>query len=161
MDPFSGSASTLIVAKKLGRRFLGFEMSEEYSAAGTERLNAANPGDELTGAAEPKMSAPKTWQGKPNKRTRKATESLQKTKPPKKEPLSDRIETIIDEAIHSAWKSLKTDLDAEAVLADEALAEKFFAACEKLGLPGSPEFFATRLTNLNNNASPQQQFAFD
>ncbi len=39
LDPFSGSATTIAVAKKLGRRFLSFELSEQYVELGTERLN--------------------------------------------------------------------------------------------------------------------------
>jgi len=60
LDPFAGSASTLIVARKLGRRVIGFELSEEYTKAGTERLDAAKSGDPLTGAPEPTMSAKQT-----------------------------------------------------------------------------------------------------
>jgi site-specific DNA-methyltransferase (adenine-specific) len=60
IDPFSGSASTLTVARKLGRRVIGFELSEDYTKAGSERLNATKVGDELTGAAEPTMSAKRT-----------------------------------------------------------------------------------------------------
>jgi DNA modification methylase len=60
LDPFSGSSTTLTVAKKLGRKFLGFELSEEYTKLGTDRLAAASVGDRLEGAEEPKVSAPAT-----------------------------------------------------------------------------------------------------
>jgi site-specific DNA-methyltransferase (adenine-specific) len=60
LDPFSGSSTTLTVAKKLGRDFLGFELSEEYAKLGTDRLAAASVGDRLEGAEEPKVSAPAT-----------------------------------------------------------------------------------------------------
>ena len=38
LDPFSGSATTLTVAKKLGRKFFGFELSKEYAKLGRKRL---------------------------------------------------------------------------------------------------------------------------
>lgn len=60
LDPFSGSATTLAVAKKLGRRFLGFEVSEAYVAEGMKRLAATQTGAPLEGAPEPTMSAPRT-----------------------------------------------------------------------------------------------------
>ena len=60
LDPFSGSATTLAVAKKLERQFLGFELSKEYSVQGMKRLNVIQPGDKLDGAEEPKVSAPAT-----------------------------------------------------------------------------------------------------
>jgi len=64
LDPFSGSATTLAVAKKLGRRFLGFDLSADYVKQGTERLARIHPGDPLDGAEEPTMSAPSTANGK-------------------------------------------------------------------------------------------------
>ena len=64
LDPFSGSATTLAVAKKLGRRWLGFELSPDYVKRGTERLAAIRPGDPLDGAPEPTMSAPTTANGR-------------------------------------------------------------------------------------------------
>lgn len=64
LDPFSGSASTLVTAKKLRRQFVGFDLSQDYVTRGLERLAAVQPGDELTGAPEPTMSAPATWAGR-------------------------------------------------------------------------------------------------
>ncbi|WP_397569343.1 DNA-methyltransferase [Schlesneria sp. T3-172] len=60
LDPFSGSATTAAVAKKLHRNFLAFDISEEYIARGLTRLAKINPGDVLDGAPEPKVSAPAT-----------------------------------------------------------------------------------------------------
>lgn len=38
VDPFAGSGTTLVAAKKLGRHFLGFEISEEYCKIARERI---------------------------------------------------------------------------------------------------------------------------
>jgi site-specific DNA-methyltransferase (adenine-specific) len=38
LDPFCGSGTTLVAAKKLGRHFLGFEISAEYCAIARRRL---------------------------------------------------------------------------------------------------------------------------
>jgi|GEM_PF-3585345 len=64
VDPFSGSGTTLAVAKKLGRDYLGFDLSPEYAAQGQKRMRAIRVGEKLDGAPEPLMSAPATWQGK-------------------------------------------------------------------------------------------------
>ncbi|UUO06455.1 site-specific DNA-methyltransferase [Blastopirellula sp. J2-11] len=64
LDPFAGSGSTLVVAKKLGRRHLGFEMSPEYAAAAQTRIDEVKSGDPLTGSPEPSMSAPSTANGR-------------------------------------------------------------------------------------------------
>ncbi len=63
LDPFSGSATTLAVAKKLKRKYLGYELSEDYVKAGRLRLKAIEPGDPLNGPENPLVSAPKTSEG--------------------------------------------------------------------------------------------------
>ena len=60
LDPFSGSATTLVVAKKLGRDYLGFDLSKDYVQRGTARLKKVKSGDLLEGAAQPTRSAPAT-----------------------------------------------------------------------------------------------------
>jgi site-specific DNA-methyltransferase (adenine-specific) len=64
LDPFGGSGTTLAVAKKLRRHFLGYELSQQYSEQIRKRLAAIKPGDPLDGAAEPLVSCPKTADGR-------------------------------------------------------------------------------------------------
>ena len=63
LDPFSGSGTTLAVAKKLGREFLGCELSPDYVKYATDRLEKINAGDPLDGPADPVASAPSTANG--------------------------------------------------------------------------------------------------
>ena len=43
LDPFAGSGTTLAVAKRLRRRYLGVELSKEYAEAVRERLQTVQP----------------------------------------------------------------------------------------------------------------------
>jgi site-specific DNA-methyltransferase (adenine-specific) len=42
LDPFVGSGTTCIVAKKLGRRFVGIDINGEYVAMARKRAEAVN-----------------------------------------------------------------------------------------------------------------------
>jgi site-specific DNA-methyltransferase (adenine-specific) len=46
-DPFVGTGTTLAVAKKLGRRYLGYEISSTFAKAARKRITAAKEGDPL------------------------------------------------------------------------------------------------------------------
>src|SRR5687768_11867046 len=75
LDPFSGSATTLAVAKKLGRRYVGFDLSKEYVRLGRARLKSIQSGDPLNGAPEPRVSAPATPKNGKKPRKRKAAKN--------------------------------------------------------------------------------------
>lgn len=163
MDPFSGSASTLIVAKKLGRRFVGFEMSDEYAAAGSKRLDETAVGDELTGAPEPKMSAPKTWQGRNNKRTKKIRDELAAADADYR-PLAERISELLDEGVWAAFQDVAPGLSPAQLFEDVARSEQFFAACSQLGNTDSQENCRARLARVLKTRRKTQenlQFAAD
>jgi len=63
LDPFAGSGTTLAVAKKLGRDWLGCELSTDYVKYATDRLQEIRSGDPLDGPADPIASAPSTANG--------------------------------------------------------------------------------------------------
>jgi site-specific DNA-methyltransferase (adenine-specific) len=60
LDPFAGSGTTLAVAKKLYRAYLGIELSADYVKAIESRLDGIIEGDPPSGAADPRTSAPAT-----------------------------------------------------------------------------------------------------
>lgn len=71
LDPFTGSGTTLAVAKKLERQYIGFELSQEYADQAQKRLHSIEPGDPLDGAENPLTSVSAT-PDKPKQRRRRA-----------------------------------------------------------------------------------------
>jgi len=64
LDPFAGSGTTVAVAKKLGRNYLGCELSSDYVEYATDRLERIKVGAPLDGPADPVASAPSTKNGR-------------------------------------------------------------------------------------------------
>ncbi|GIW82386.1 MAG: hypothetical protein KatS3mg105_4193 [Gemmatales bacterium] len=64
LDPFAGSGTTLAVAKKLGRKWLGIELSKNYAVRANARLASITVGDPLSGSPNPLLSAPPTVPGR-------------------------------------------------------------------------------------------------
>ncbi len=71
LDPFAGSGTTLAVAKKLRRAYVGCELSESYADQVRKRLDLIRPGDPLEGPENPLASSPTTAQGRKLGTTRK------------------------------------------------------------------------------------------
>lgn len=74
LDPFAGSGTTLAVAKKLGRRWFGFELSANYFSRIQTRLDEIHEGDPLEGSELPTLSAPSTANGKKRKPRKNSVE---------------------------------------------------------------------------------------
>ncbi|MBI4717399.1 MAG: site-specific DNA-methyltransferase [Planctomycetes bacterium] len=68
LDPFGGSGTTPAAARKLGRRYVAFELSKEYAKKIEARLARITPGDPLEGPEDALRSAPKTNNGRKLKR---------------------------------------------------------------------------------------------
>ncbi|MDG1893716.1 MAG: DNA methyltransferase [Fuerstiella sp.] len=153
LDPFSGSASTLVVAKKLNRQVVGFELSEEYAKAGSVRLAEAAAGHELTGAPEPTMSAPRTWQ---KKSTRSSKSIRGKSHDTASDSLSEQISVMIDRGVLSAYAECRIASLAE-LTKDEEPRKRFVSACRNLGIPGQSDFLVQRLQDVFDRLPAEQQ----
>lgn len=142
LDPFAGSGTTLAVAKKLDRKFLGFELSKNYANQVSARLATARIGDPLLGPQDSALSSPPTKNKKP---TRPKTAVASAEAPPaSNKPSDSRTHAGIAEAFFAAGDGFPVD----RVIADPDLNQQFLSACTRLGLPGSAYDWNHGLMNL-------------
>jgi DNA modification methylase len=151
LDPFSGSATTLAVAKKLLRKQIGFDLSPDYVKQGTQRLALIRVGDALDGATEPTMSAPKT------------TDKRNSARKPKSKPDLSPLESVLENAalaqeewsseafaagLIEAFRRVNEGFSLDRVIADPDLNAALANSCKALGLPGDIRFWNRQLFRL-------------
>lgn len=150
LDPFSGSATTLAVAKKLNRRYIGFELSEEYADYGRERLEQIRIGDPLNGSAEPTKSAPKTSSKSKSSRNKNKTQSQQKEFAYEEQVAATQLELTIN-GVAEAFHICHDGYSVERVVLDPAANEQFQDVCRRFGLAGDARTWNTMLFKLRKS----------
>ncbi len=114
LDPFCGSGTTVCAAKKLGRQWMGFELSEDYVGFINQRLDQTAIGDPIDGPEDPVKSAPSTANGKRRKK-----------------PFTEETEKVVVEEYE------KAGYPADYILCNKELNAEFIAGCTKKGIGGS------------------------
>lgn len=127
LDPFGGSGTTMCVAKKLGRHWMGLELSEEYVKYIGERLERTKIGDAIDGPEDPIESAPSTAQGKK-----------------KKSGFDEKTEKAVIESYAKAAQGYPVDY----LLCNEELDAAFIKECLSRGIGGNAAVWNRYLLHL-------------
>ncbi len=129
LDPFGGSGTTMCVAKKLGRRWMGFELSPDYAKYIDQRLSKTSIGDAIDGPEDPIESAPTTAEGKRRKSSFNAS---------------------TEKAVTEAYASI--GFPADYLLCDKELNAEFTSRCLEKGLGGNAYVWNRYLLSLRKAA---------
>lgn len=138
LDPFSGSGTTTAVAKKLGRKYLAFDLSEEYVRLGRERLESIRVGDPLDGSAEPLVSAPTTASRQGKGKGRKAPRKAASPANAATDSAAQRQLELTMAGVVEAFAAAHRGYSADRVVVDPELNAEFTTACREKGLVGEP-----------------------
>ncbi len=132
LDPFGGSGTTMTVAKKLGRKWIGLELSGEYVRYINERLEKTEVGGAIDGSEDPIKSAPSTANGKRRKK-----------------PFDEKTQNIVINAYQMAGKGYPVDY----LLCDKELNAAFVGECLKQGIGGNAYVWNRYLLRLRKSGS--------
>ena len=170
-DPFGGSGTTLAVAKKLNRQFLGTEMSRDYVKQIRERLKACKNGDSLDGPEDPVSSAPKTANGrrlsgvsangsKNGNARRRSTIRLGTAPTTSKEEYASPVDrekqlrkdisrlTDYDDVLVQAYRKAAEGFSLDRMLADPELLHAFCEECRASNVPMTLAHWNRRLVRI-------------
>jgi site-specific DNA-methyltransferase (adenine-specific) len=153
LDPFAGSGTTLAVAKKLGRRWIGFEISEKYAQKARDRINKALEGQALAGASEPLVSAPKTPKGERINGTKERSVNQRaygRLLSATGKGAIDRAD--IERGIIAAFLASNQGFSTDRVICDRELNEAFVDHCRRYGLPGEAALWNRTLLRVRKAA---------
>ncbi len=131
LDPFSGSGTTLRVAKKLGRQWVGFELSKEYVSHIKKKMKEVAVNDPLTGPEDPLKSAPATTRGKRRK--------------------SRSTDSEVNNAVIEAFKQVADRHSVDYLLCEPELGKAFLTAVRKTGVDGNEVLWNKTLLKLRKS----------
>lgn len=131
VDPFGGSGTTLCVAKKLGRQWMGFELSNEYVKYIQQRLEKTRIDDPLDGPEDPLRSAPRTANGKRRKKI--------------------ALDAKTENGIIAAFQESAAGHSADYLLCDTELSKQFVSQCRAHGVAGNPYLWNQLLLRLRKS----------
>ncbi len=138
VDPFGGSGTTLSVAKKLGRQWLGFELSPEYASHIQTRLDATHVGDPLDGTEDPLSSSPKTSSGRKRTPFKNGLPAI---------PLTDETR----DAILDAFAEVAGGHSSDHLLCDPDMSASFAKACKRRSIAGDARMWHSFLLRLRKS----------
>jgi site-specific DNA-methyltransferase (adenine-specific) len=158
LDPFAGSGTTLAVAKKLGRQWIGCELSADYVRAAGERLNGIQVGDALDGPADPIASAPSTANGRRLENVSVRDSDVHSNGSPDIDvPVSTNspmsLRDMVRGAIVDSFYAAHAGYSIDWVLANPLLQTAFHDACRDAGLIGEPGSWNRELLRLRKTGS--------